>query len=99
MKRVGIAASKIAKVDLVLYNFYVILISSLFSLLIFVVSGFVVVFALIIIAYVSKEIMLIKLERDWSYVLTVCMVSLTIITSVFNLLLISRNAKFGKIKE
>ena len=99
MKRVGIAASKIAKGNLVLYNCYVVAIASLFSLFIFIVSGFVVVFALIIIAYVSKEIMLINLEKDWSYILTVCMVSLTIIIALFNLLLISRNLKAGKIKE
>ncbi len=63
------------------------------------VSGFIVVFALIIIGYVGKEVMLLEMEKDWSYILTVCMVSLTIITSVFNLLLISSNVKLSKLKE
>lgn len=98
MKRVGVAASKIAKDNLFLYNFYVVLISSLFSLFIFIVSGFVVTFALIIIGYVGKEIMLVKFERDWSDVLVVCMISLTIITAIFNLLIISKNIRLNKLK-
>ncbi|HBG61455.1 MAG: hypothetical protein A2Y03_01435 [Omnitrophica WOR_2 bacterium GWF2_38_59] len=98
MKRVGVAASKIAKDNLFLYNFYVVLISSLFSLFIFIVSGFVVTFALIIIGYVGKEIMLVKFERDWSDVLVICMISLTIITAIFNLLIISKNIRLNKLK-
>ncbi|OGX09349.1 MAG: hypothetical protein A2Y06_06335 [Omnitrophica WOR_2 bacterium GWA2_37_7] len=98
MKRVGVAASKIAKDNLFLYNFYVVLISSLFSLFIFIVSGFVVTFALIIIGYVGKEIMLVKFERDWSDVLVICMISLTIITAIFNLLIISKNIRLNKFK-
>ncbi|MBU0467879.1 MAG: hypothetical protein KKF78_06900 [Candidatus Omnitrophica bacterium] len=98
MKRVGVAASKIAKGNLFLYNCYVVLISSLFSLFIFIVSGSVVTFALIIIGYFGKEIMLVKFERDWSDVLVVCMISLTIITAIFNLLIISKNIKLNKLK-
>lgn len=99
MKRVGVAASKIAKDNLFLYNCYVVLISSLFSLFIFIVSGFVVTFALIIIGYVGKEIMLVRFERDWSDILVVCMISLTIITAIFNLLIISKNIRLNKFKE
>ena len=99
MKRVGVAASKIAKDNLFLYNCYVVLISSLFSLFIFIVSGFVVTIALIIIGYVGKEIMLVQFERDWSDVLVVCMISLTIITAIFNLLIISKNIRLNKLKE
>lgn len=99
MKRVGVAASKIAKDNLFLYNCCVVLISSLFSLFIFIVSGFVVTFALIIIGYVGKEIMLVQFERDWSDVLVVCMISLTIITAIFNLLIISKNIRLNKLKE
>jgi len=45
MKRIGIAASKISKGNLALYNFCVVLISVLFSLSIFVVAGSTVIFA------------------------------------------------------
>ena len=99
MKRIGIAASKISKGNLTLYNFYVVLISVLFSLFLFVVAGSTIVFALAIIQYVGSEIMGIEFERSWQSVLTVCMVSLTIVVTLFNLFAISKNMKLPKIRE
>ena len=98
MKRIGIAASKISKGNLALYNVYVILISALFSLSIFIVAGSTVIFALVIIKYVGSEIMGVEFEQSWQSVLAVCMVSLTIVITLFNLFAISLNLKFPKIK-
>jgi len=95
MKRIGIAASKIAKGNWALYNFYVVVISFLFSLLIFVMSGATVVFALIILSYIGNEIMP-ELEKSWSSVQNICMGSLTIIVVLFNLMAISINMKLPK---
>lgn len=91
MKRIGITASKIAKGNFLLYNFYVVLISFLFSFFVFVVAGAMVVFALTIIRYISEEIMLVKHDKAWSLILGVCLACLTVITVIFNFMLILHN--------
>ena len=98
MKRIGIAASKISKGNLTLYNVYVVLISALFSLFIFIVAGSTIIFALAIIKYVGNEIMGVEFERSWQSVLAVCMVSLTIVITLFNLFAISTNLKLPRMK-
>ena len=57
MKRIGRAASRIAKGSLALYNFYVIFISFMFSFFLFIVTGATVLFALTVIWYVGSEVM------------------------------------------
>jgi hypothetical protein len=94
MKRIGIAASKIAKGSIVLYNSYVVLISIFFSVFIFVIAGATVVFSIGIISYVAKEIL--PFERNWESILRICMISLTVIIVLFNIMAISMNLKFLK---
>jgi len=96
MERIGVAASKMAKGNLFLYNFYVFLISFLFSFFILLVAGSSVVFALIVIGYIGTEIMAIELEENWPTILSLCMITLTIVIAVFNLMAISRNLKIPK---
>ena len=98
MKRIGIAASKISKGNLTLYNVYVVLISALFSLFIFIVAGSTIIFAIAIIKYVGNEIMGVEFERSWQSILAVCMVSLTIVITLFNLFAISKNLKLPRMK-
>ena len=98
MKRIGFAASKMAKGNLALYNFYVILISILFSLFVFVVAGATIVFALVILTYVGEEVMIFPHKKDWFTILTVCLVSLTIVTSAFTGMAVLKNFKFSKKK-
>ena len=98
MKRIGRAASHMAKGNLVLYNFYVVLIASLFSLFMFLVAGSTVLFAVFIIAYVGREIM--GSQKDyWSTTIMICMVTLTVGIVFFNLLAIAKNVKFRKSKK
>jgi hypothetical protein len=96
MKRIGITASKIAQGNVVAYNFYVVLISCLFSAFLFVVAGLAVVFALVIITYFGDEIAGFDTAKIWSHVLMVCMISLTIVVSAFNIMAIIRNIRLGK---
>jgi len=98
MKRIGIAASKISKGNLVLYNFYVVMISVLFSLLIFIVAGSTIIFALVIVKYVGNEIMGIEFESRWGSIMPVCMVSLTIVITLFNLFAILMNVRILRLK-
>lgn len=96
MKRIGIAASKMAKDHLALYNFYVVLLSFLFSFFIFVVAGAAVVLALAVIGYVAEQVPSLGLSQGGSLIFTVCMVSLTVVVAVFNLCAVSVNLKFPK---
>jgi len=93
MKRIGITASKISKGNIVLYNLCVILISVLFSLLVFVVAGSTVLFALGIIKFVGNATMGIDFEASRRSILVVCMASLTVVITLFNLFAILMNLK------
>ena len=85
MKRIGIAASKMAKGNFVLYNLYVVLISILFSLFIYVVSGSSIVLALITIYYIINGVMPLEFESTWGSMFYLCMATLTVIVSIINL--------------
>ena len=93
MKRIGIVSSKISKGNRALYNLYVVLISILFSIFIFVIAGSTVIFALAIIKYIGVEIMGMEFEKSWKSILMACMVSLTVVVTLFNLFAILINFK------
>ena len=59
MKRIGIAASRVAKDDLVLYNSFVLLLSFLLSLLIFLISAFSILAGMALTSYMTRGFMLI----------------------------------------
>jgi len=99
MKRIGIVARNISKGNRVLYNFYVVLISVLFSLFMFIIVGSTVIFSLAIIKYIGSEIMGMDFEKNWESILSVCMVSLTVVVAFFNLFGILINLKPPKMIE
>ena len=99
MKRIGIAASRISKGNRALYNVYVVLIAALFSLFIFIVAGSTIVFSLAIIKYIGTEIIGNEFGRSWDSVLNVCMISLTVVITLFYLFAISKNLKLPKIQK
>lgn len=99
MKRIGIAASKMAKGNFALYNLYVVLISCLFSFFIFIVAGISVVFALVLILYVANELLAIEYQKGLMIV-GICLGVLTAVVALFNLVAISVNLKLqGSSKE
>ncbi len=99
MKRIGIAASKIAKDNIVLYNVYVVLISMLFSLFIFFVAGATVFIAFIFIGYITAEFKIYDFEKNRETIFALCLVSLALISAVFNILAIFKNIQFPSHKE
>ncbi len=99
MKRIGIVSSRISKGNRALYNLYVVLISMLFSIFVFVIAGSIVIFALAIIKYVGTEIMGMEFEKSWKPIFSVCMVSLTVVVTLFNLFAILINFKPPKTME
>ena len=96
MERIGIAASKIAKGNFLLYNFFVVLISFLFSIFIFFIGGSAILIALLLIGYFFKNIMPVNFEKEWISIMLICMISLAISVGLFCLVAISRNIKFNK---
>ena len=94
MERIGIAASKIAKGNIYMYNLCVISISFIFSFFLFIIAGSSILFALIVIGYIGTEVMALEFERSWPTMMTLCMITLTIIIGVFNLMAIMKNIKF-----
>ena len=99
MERIGIAASKIAKGNLMLYNLSVIVIACGFSLFLFFIAGCPIVLALIIIGYVADGVLPMDLSDGWMGTIRICMVVLTIVVAIFNLFCIVRNIKITKIRN
>jgi len=96
MKRIGVAASKMSKGNLALYNSYVVLIAFLFSVFIFIIAGAAAVFALVVISYLGNEVMGYEFEKGWGSILSVCLVSLTVVIGLFNLCAVSINIRLPK---
>lgn len=97
MERIGIAASKIAKGSLFFYNLYVILLSVLFALFIFVLTGTTVLLALAVISYFGNALIGLEFSERWPGILMVCMVSLSVIVGVFLALAVLKNIKLTSI--
>ena len=96
MERIGIAASKMAKGNLFLYNIWVVIISFLFSFFIFSIGGSAIAIALILIAYSTQKVMPVNFEKEWISIGLLCMISLVAVIGGFCLIAISRNIKFHK---
>lgn len=96
MHRIGIAASKIAQGNLLCYNIFVIVLSFLFSLLVFFVGGSAIVVAFGLIHLVFAKWFPMNMEKQWIPILAFCMIALALMTGIFSLIAISRNLKFRK---
>lgn len=93
MDRIGIAASKMAKGSIVLYNVYVALLIFLFALFILVIAGAAVMLALIIVGYIVNGLLPQDLLKDWNQIVSTCMVALTVVVGFFAVLALIRNFK------
>ncbi len=96
MERIGIAASKMAKGNLLFYNGWVILISFLFSFFIFFIGGSAIAIALILMATDARGVMPVNFEKEWISIGLICMISLAAVVGVFCLIAVSRNIKFHR---
>ena len=76
MERIGIAASKIAKGSLLLYNFYVITISLLISLLLFLLAGIVVFLGLFIIRSLLGQFLPSMSQHLWDVIFSLSLIAL-----------------------
>ena len=96
MERIGIAASKMAKGNLFVYNLWVIFIAFVFSLFVFILTGATILLALVVLAYVGEEVMPMNFTKNWSSILTVCLVCLSIIMTLFYVMALAKDLKLNK---
>ena len=96
MERIGIAASKMAKGNLLLYNSCVILISFLFSFFIFFIGGSAIAVALLLMTCAARGVLPVNFEKEWISIGLICMISLAAVVGGFCLIAISRNIKLRK---
>jgi hypothetical protein len=95
MERIGIAASKIAKGNLVAYNLSVIGISCLCSVLIFFVCGCTVLIALLLISFIFRSS---EFNSAWPSIMKVVLIALAGVIGVLNIVAIIKNIKITKRK-
>lgn len=93
MKRIGIAASRVAKENIGLYNFFVFLFSSLFSFLVFVLSAFSLLAGFVALSFVNKGFVVFEPGAGFSPTFTMCMVALAAVIAVMNMVVIGMNIR------
>jgi len=98
MLRIGVAASKMSKGGLLSYNLYVILISCLLSLLIFLVCGFSVILIVFLISLMIHTLKPADAHTSWVHVFKICLVVLAWVVGAFNLIAILKNIQLTKNK-
>ncbi len=96
MQRIGLAASKIAKGNLLWYNLFVLLLTFLFSSLIFFVGGAAILCAFLLLAVILHGVMPTNFEKEWISIMVLCMIALAMLVGVFSLAAISKNIKFKR---
>jgi hypothetical protein len=98
MLRIGIAASKMAKGNLLTYNFFVVLISCLFSLIIFLVGGCSILVIVFLISLGLHAVRHSAFHTGWVHMFKICLIILAAVTAIFNLTAIARNIQTPKNK-
>ena len=98
MQRIGIAASKIAQGNLFKYNFFVIVIAFLCSLLLFLVCGFTILAVLFLISLIFRPFLPSEFHTAWLAIVRVCLAALGIVIGVLNVLAVVKNVKLTRSK-
>ena len=99
MLRIGIAASKMSKGSLAGYNFYVILIACLLSLLLFIICGFSILLIVFLISLVLHALRPAEFHAGgWVHMFKICLIVLSIVVGTLNIVAIAKNIQFTKNK-
>jgi hypothetical protein len=98
MLRIGVAASKMSKGGLLRYNLYVILISCLFSLFIFLICGFSILLIVFLISLILHGLKPADFHAGWIHMFKICLVVLAAVMGAFNIVAILKNIQFTKNK-
>jgi hypothetical protein len=98
MERIGIAASKMSKGCLSSYNFYVVLLSCLFSLLIFFICGFAILLIVFLVSLILHALRPADFHEGWVPMFKFCMIVLALVIGIFNMIAIFKNIQIPKNK-
>jgi hypothetical protein len=93
MKRIGIAASKISRSNLLLYNVVVLVLATLFALLIVFLSGFTIFLAIYLIHGLTTGFTTLDFQSGWGGIIRSCMVALALVAGFFILCAVGVNLK------
>lgn len=96
MERIGIAASKIAKDNLALYNYYVIVITLLVTLILFICAGAVVLVGLFLLRLLLGSFLPMITDQSWNFIFSVSLIALALLCALVTLGTILKNIKFKK---
>jgi len=96
MDRIGFAASKMAKDNLLLYNLAVVLLVFLLSAILFLIAGGSTFLALVAIGFLYHGIVPGGPTSEWWVLINICMAVLSIAIAVISLVAIVKNLKFRK---
>ncbi len=96
MERIGIAASKIAQGNLLLYNLYVVLISFLISVLLFFLAGSAIFLGLWVIRLAVGPFVPSMSQGLWNLIFCYSLVALTVLVALVSLAAVSKNIRFKK---
>lgn len=98
MRRIGIAASKMSKGNLLTYNLYVILIACLFSLFVFLICGFSVLLIVFLASLILHAFKPADFHAGWVHMFKICLIVLGLVVGVWNIVAILKNIQFTKNK-
>ncbi len=98
MLRIGIAASKMSKGSLLSYNFYVILISCLLSLFVFLICGFSILPIVFLVSLILHALKPAVFHAGWVHMFKICLVVLALVVGIVNAIAILKNVQFTKNK-
>jgi len=96
MRRIGIAASKMAKDNLLTYNLFVILISFLFSVIVFFICAVVILLVVLLTSVILHAVNPADFHSGWVHMFKICLFILAFVVGVFTLTAILKNVQFTK---
>jgi hypothetical protein len=98
MRRIGIAASKMAQGSLFTYNLFVVLLSCLLSLFIFLVCGFSILIIVVLVSWGLHALRPAGFHAGWMHMFKICLIILAVVTGIFNSVAIIKNIQWTKHK-
>lgn len=96
MERIGIVASKIAKGNIILYNFLVLLMTFLFSFLVFFICGTAIFIVLVVLDNLNKMRNAPASPEIFYSVARICALGLSVVIGIFAIFALGRNIKLKK---
>ena len=87
-----------AKGSLLTYNLFVVLLSCVFSLFIFLVCGFSILIIVVLVSWVLHALRPAGFHAGWLHMFKICLIVLAVVTGIFNGVAIIKNIQLTKHK-